>query len=134
MKDRILRFDRRLASFEGGVATFVLLSMIFVAVVQALLFNLAGKDVGWASRALAQVSWADTYLQKGTLWLAFLGASLATHEEKHIGIDALTKLFSERGAHIARIVVSVGTGITCLVLSRVFYQAGVAADATIPFD
>src|SRR5262245_50454944 len=134
MKDRLLSLDRRLASFEGGVATFVLLSMIVVAVVQAVLFNLTGKEVDWAGRALAQFDWADTYLQKGTLWLPFLGASLATHEDKHIAIDAFTKLIPEGGQKAARVIVSLATGVVCLVLARVFYQAGVAADAGIPFD
>lgn len=73
--ERIVSWDRKLATFEGWVATFVLLSMIVVATVQAVLFNIAQHDVAWAAKALMSVDWADTYLQKGTLWLAFVGAS-----------------------------------------------------------
>lgn len=132
--ERIVSWDRKLATFEGWVATFVLLSMIVVATVQAVLFNIAQHDVAWAAKALMSVDWADTYLQKGTLWLAFLGASLATHEDKHIAIDVLTKFLSPKADRIVRFVVSAATAVVCVVLSRVFLQAGLAADATIPFD
>ena len=64
--ERIVSCDRKLATFEGWVATFVLLSMIVVATVQAVLFNIAQHDVAWAAKALMSVDWADTYLQKGT--------------------------------------------------------------------
>ena len=49
--------------------------------------NLTRFDIAWANEMLTEMEWADSLLRKGTLWLAFLGASLATHTPKHINID-----------------------------------------------
>ena len=73
------RFDDGFARGESVLAAIVLLAMIFVAAAQALLFNIAGHDVAWAHAALDSFSWADEFLQKGTLWLAFLGATITPY-------------------------------------------------------
>jgi TRAP-type C4-dicarboxylate transport system permease small subunit len=108
--------------------------MVLVASAQALFFNIAERDVAWARALLEQLSWADAFLQKGTLWLAFLGASLATHEDKHIAIDVLPKLVSERRAAALRVFASLGASVISFVLAGVFYQACLVADAAVPFD
>ena len=51
--------------------------MILVAALQALFRNLTNVGFEWANVALSSLDWADFVIQKGTLWLAFLGASLA---------------------------------------------------------
>jgi TRAP-type C4-dicarboxylate transport system permease small subunit len=126
--------DAKLAALEGHLATFVLLSMILTASLQALLFNVAELGVGWARAGLAAMSWADTFLQKGTLALAFLGASLTTHDDKHIAIDVLVRASSRRTAAALRSVASLGSGIVAFALALVFYRASVASDATVPFE
>jgi TRAP-type C4-dicarboxylate transport system permease small subunit len=132
---RTLRaFDAKLASMEGYLAAFVLLSMVLVASLQALLFNVAQRGVGWAGAGLSAISWADTFLQKGTLALAFLGASLATHDDKHIAIDALVRVAPARVAGTLRLLASLGSGVVACALAVVFYRASVASDATIPFE
>ena len=45
--------------------------MIVVAATQAALRNLTNLDLDWANLALEHMEWADSFLQKGTLWLAF---------------------------------------------------------------
>src|SRR5690606_34060724 len=76
-------FDGNVARVEAAIATIVLLLMILVAVAQALLRTATGFQIELANQALQHFGWADPVLQKGTLWVAFLGASLATHGEKH---------------------------------------------------
>jgi TRAP-type C4-dicarboxylate transport system permease small subunit len=132
---RTLRaFDAKLALLEGYLATCLLLSMILIASLQALLFNVAQRGIGWAGGGLAAMSWADTFLQKGTLALAFIGASLATHDDKHIAIDALVRIASGRTAATLRLVAALGSGIVACALALVFYRASVASDATVPFE
>jgi TRAP-type C4-dicarboxylate transport system permease small subunit len=132
---RALRaFDAKLASIEGHLAALVLLSMVLIASLQALLFNVAQRGIGWAGAGLAAMSWADTFLQKGTLALAFLGASLATHDDKHIAIDALVRVASGRVAASLRLFASLGSGVVACALALVFYRASVASDATVPFE
>ena len=75
------------------MATFtVLLSMVFVAGFSAAVRNLTRFDIAWANALLTDMEWADSFLRKATMWLAFLGASQATYYRKHISIDVLTRL------------------------------------------
>ena len=82
----IRRIDIGIARGEAAVAATVLLLMILVAATQAALRNLTNLDFSWANLILERMEWADSFLQKGTLWLAFFGASLSTFDEKHIAI------------------------------------------------
>lgn len=108
--------------------------MVLVASLQALFFNIAEHKVAWAQAVLDNLSWADAFLQKGTLWLAFLGASLATHHDKHIAIDVFAKLMRPRVRAAMRAFACVGAGVIAFVLASVFYEACVVADASVPFD
>lgn len=40
------------------------------------------------------ITWADEFMRHFTLWLGFIGASLATREKKHITIDVLNRIFT----------------------------------------
>jgi TRAP-type C4-dicarboxylate transport system permease small subunit len=86
------RLDRAWARGEGVVTVAVLLAMVFVAAFSATVRNLTRFDVHWANEMLTDMEWADSFLRKGTMWLAFLGASQATFYRKHISIDVLTRI------------------------------------------
>jgi TRAP-type C4-dicarboxylate transport system permease small subunit len=133
-REAFRRCDDALSRVEGLVVTVLLLAMIGVAAGQALWFNLAERGVGWAARILEASAWADPFLQKGTLWLAFLGASLATHDNKHFAIDLLTKIVPVPAARAMLRVGSLGAGLVSLVLAAVFFHASLASDATVPFE
>jgi TRAP-type C4-dicarboxylate transport system permease small subunit len=130
----IRRLDAGLSRIEGLVVTILLLAMIGVAAGQALWFNLAERGVDWARRILEATAWADPFLQKGTLWLAFLGASLATHEDRHFAIDLLTKVVPARVGRGMLRAASLGAGLVSLALAAVFFHACLASDATVPFE
>jgi TRAP-type C4-dicarboxylate transport system permease small subunit len=131
---KLRALDARLATVEGAIATAVLLAMIAVAALQALLFNVAEHGVAWAARLLDGMGWVDAFLQKGTLWLAFLGASLATYENKHIGIDALVRLSTGRTATLLRVLAALCSAVIACLLAFVFYRASLASDATPPVE
>src|SRR5690606_16536846 len=73
--------------------------------------------------ALGYIGWADFILSKGTLWLAFLGASLAVYSDKHVAIDALPRLVSPKARLIMRGIVGVVGGVFCFYLARAFWGA-----------
>jgi TRAP-type C4-dicarboxylate transport system permease small subunit len=52
------------------------------------------------------------------LWSGFLGAALATSDDRHISIDALTKYVPERGRHGVKIITSLFAAATCYYLSQ----------------
>jgi TRAP-type C4-dicarboxylate transport system permease small subunit len=115
------RFNDGLARGEAAIAVGMLLLMIVVAFAQALFRNLTNIGVGWANAALSMIDWADFLLSRGTLWLAFLGASLAVYEDKHVAIDVLPKLVSPKARMLMRIGVGVVGAITCFYLARAFF-------------
>lgn len=126
--------DRGLARGEAAIASTVLLLMIFVAAAQATLRNLTNLDFDWANLVLERMDWADSFLQKGTLWLAFFGASLSTYEEKHIAIDVLPRLVAPRSKQLLRAVVNTFAGVTCFYLSRVFWLSVLNNAREIPLE
>jgi TRAP-type C4-dicarboxylate transport system permease small subunit len=108
--------------------------MIAVAATQAALRNLTNLDFDWANLALEHMEWADSFLQKGTLWLAFFGASLSTFDEKHIAIDVLPRLAPPRGKQLLRAIVSVFASVTCFYLGRVFWLSVLNNAQEIPLE
>lgn len=124
MLARLKWIDDGIARGEAAIAAFVLLLMILLAAVQALLHNLAsGLELTWANAALTELDWIDQFLQKGTLWLAFIGASLATHADRHIAIDALARVVPGRVRLLMKGVVNLAAGATSYFLARVFFEA-----------
>ena len=117
------RFNDGLARGEAALAVFMLLFMIFVAFAQALLRNLTNVGFGWANSALEWLDWADFIIQKGTLWLAFLGASLAVHADRHIAIDIVPRLAPAKVGKFLQALVGVIGAVLCLYLARAFWAA-----------
>jgi TRAP-type C4-dicarboxylate transport system permease small subunit len=130
----IRRIDRSLARGEAAIAAAVLLIMILVAATQAALRNLTNLDFEWANLVLERMEWADSFLQKGTLWLAFFGASLSTYDEKHIAIDVLPRLAPPRGKQLIRAIVCIFSSVTCFYLGRVFWLSVLNNAKEIPLE
>lgn len=108
---------------EAAVAMAMLLLMLVVAFAQALLRNLTQAGFSWANEALAWLDWGDFILQKGTLWLAFLGASLAVQSDKHVAIDILPRLVSPRARVLMRSLVGFIGAVILYFLAKAFMDA-----------
>ena len=128
MLKHLERFDAGVARGEAALATLFLVSMIAAASIQAVFRNLSGMEVDWATASLEGLTWVDPFLQKGTLWLAFLGASLATREGRHIGIDLFPRLAPIRVKLVMRAVAGLGPAVVGLFPPRPF-RAGAPVDA-----
>ena len=128
------RLDKGLARGLAALTAAVLLVMVVVAATQAGLRNLTNFDIAWANLVLEHMEWADSFLQKGTLWLAFLGAALATHEEKHIAIDVLFRIAKPQAKALMRAIVSLFAGVVCFYLARVFWLSVLNNAKEIPLD
>ncbi|MCA9606879.1 MAG: TRAP transporter small permease [Myxococcales bacterium] len=123
MLKHLERFDAGVARGESALATFFLVSMIAAASVQAICRNLAGMEIDWATASLEYLTWVDPFLQKGTLWLAFLGASLATREGRHIGIDVLPRIAPKKTKLLMRAAAGYGSALVSFYLARAFWAA-----------
>ncbi len=116
------RFDEGFARGEAALATAWLLSMILAGAVQAFFrFCATRLELHWANGVLDELQWVDPLLQKGTLWLAFLGASLATSEERHIAIDVLSRLAPRKGKLVMKGLVGLGCSAVTFVLAVAFW-------------
>lgn len=121
--EMLRRLDRLWARGEGALIVGTLIAMVLVAGFMAGVRNLTRFDLQWANDLLTDMEWADSFLRKGTLWLAFLGASLATQKRKHIGIDILPRLFPARPRLILQALVGVTSAAITVALTKSFYAA-----------
>jgi TRAP-type C4-dicarboxylate transport system permease small subunit len=117
------RFNEGIARGEAALAMSMLLLMLVVAFAQALLRNLTNVGVLWANVALGWLDWADFILTKGTLWLAFLGASLGVYSDKHVAIDIVPRFVSPRARLILRGFVGLIGSVICFTAARAFWSA-----------
>jgi TRAP-type C4-dicarboxylate transport system permease small subunit len=123
MVETLQRIDRGWARFEGWLIVAVLILMVLVAGFAAGVRNLTYFDVPWANRLLADMDWADSLLRKGTLWLAFIGGSLATYHRKHINIDIVQRLVPPKIKFGLLAFCALSAGVMTLALTYSFSSA-----------
>jgi len=112
MKKILQSVDSGLAYVETGLIILILGSMVLLSFLQVLMRNFF--DTG--------ILWGDIFLRHLVLWVGFIGASLATREEKHINIDLLTRLIPQKIVPFAKIVIDVTSVIICLVLVKAGWE------------
>lgn len=78
------------------------------------------KEEPWLARFIdaIKLEWIDQVLRQLVLVVGFLGAMLATRRRKHITIDALSKVLSEKQLHWAHLVTNSVSIIVCLLLTK----------------
>lgn len=104
---------KRINAFLGHIETFLLcliiLLMIAMALLKIILHHLFHTGI----------LWNEVMLQHFTLWLAFLGAAMATGEGRHISIDVLTRLLPKRFLHPIAIIIQFISLIVVIILAYV---------------
>jgi TRAP-type C4-dicarboxylate transport system permease small subunit len=96
---------RRVVALLVGIETALLVlslsAMVLLAFGQVILRNVFGTGF----------LWGDPLVRQMVLWSGFLGAALATKDDRHITIDALTKYIPERPRGIIKIVTSLAAAV-----------------------
>lgn len=123
------RLDSLLNKLEGALLILFLAVMLVMAFFQVLLRNFFSSGI----------LWADIFLRHLVLWIGFLGAALATSQERHISIDAFTRFLPERIKSATRVLTNLFAAIVCYYLMtasikfvRTEIEAGTAIYANIP--
>ncbi|MFQ5914685.1 MAG: TRAP transporter small permease [Nitrospinota bacterium] len=94
---RVLRWlDRWLARLEGFVLVALLAAMVGVSFSQVVLRNVFHTGL----------EGADVLLRHAVLWIALLGAALATRQFRHIRIDIFPRLIPPRFRRLAEGITS----------------------------
>lgn len=98
---------RILYGVEDGLLVSTLLIMIFLSFGQIVLRNVANTGIVWG----------DAFLRYLVLWVAMLGAMVATRQDNHISIDVVSYLLKGRPKAIVRIITDAFTAIICGLLT-----------------
>ena len=85
----------------------ILTVMIILSFLQVLLRNIFDQGL----------LWGDIFLRNMVLWVGFIGASLATRENKHINIDLFTRFLSGRWRALAQLVTQLSAALVCILLA-----------------
>lgn len=100
--------DRVFAKLLEAFLIAILVSMTLLVVGQVVLRNLFASGIVWG----------DVAARHMVLWVAFLGAMLATRGRKHIAIDAVTRLLPRRPRNVVRIVLDTLACVVSFLLAR----------------
>lgn len=100
--------DEIIVKLETVLVIILLSLMVSIGFIQVVLRNLFETGL----------LWADPLLRYIVLWLAFIGASIATHEDRHINIDVLTRLLNLRLKRLSSIFTNTFALIVCVILFK----------------
>ena len=104
----LLLLDRWLARITGWLIIFLLSVMILMAFGQVILRNFFHTGIAWG----------DVFLRHLVLWLGFLGAAIATGEGRHLKIEFINRLASERVRKIIYIITNLFAAAVCYFLMQ----------------
>lgn len=108
MKLAIQRILTALHHLEDGILVSLLLTMIVLAFTQIALRN--GFDTG--------LSWGDTLLRVMVLWIALLGAMVATRQRQHINIDVVSRFLPVMAQRVTQVASSLFAALICAILAK----------------
>lgn len=100
--------DRILATFEKTFIVIILIGMVVLSCLQIVLRNVFTSGIPSS----------DIVLRHLTLGLAFVGASMATREEKHLRIDVIPRVISGRWGKLISLLTYAISVLVCLIFAR----------------
>jgi len=101
------KLSRVVAQIENALLAGLGLGLLIAAAAQ-LLFRMWG----------AGPVWLDPLMRSATLWLALIGALVATREGRQLHIDVLAQRLPQRLGQLARVLVAAFTAAVCALLAQ----------------
>lgn len=106
---KVLRtLDTVLNKIEGALLILMLSVMVVIAFGQVVLREVFRTGLDWG----------DILLRHLVLWLGFLGAAIATSEERHINIDALRRFLPVRIRSSVDVLTDLFAACICFLLMK----------------
>jgi C4-dicarboxylate transporter DctQ subunit len=99
--------DEAITKVEQTLIVTFLSFMILVAFLQIVLRNVFSTGLDWG----------DSFLRNLVLWIGFIGATLATKEEKHINIDIVSRWLPSLGRNIVMLITHLFSFSVCCLLT-----------------
>lgn len=103
--------DRSLAGVVKITVVIILLAMILLGSSQVLLRDLFNSGVTWSELASRNM----------VLWVAFLGAILATRKRQHIAIDVISRFIPAGAKNVVHIFIDAFCCVVTLLLAKASY-------------
>jgi len=94
---------KSIETFFSWFSLLLLLSMLGIIVAQVFMRNLFGKSLNIASEVA----------RMEVIWLTFTGGILATLKNKHIAIDLLSRILSNKYRKILTVILNVSAAAIC---------------------
>lgn len=108
----IFKIYRMLLKTETAILVTLLLSMIVISVVQIVMRNFFTSGL----------IWADSFVRIAVLWLALIGAMVASRQGRHITIEVLLHLFSKRMQRAVKRLTDTFTACVCFVVAYYSFE------------
>jgi C4-dicarboxylate transporter, DctQ subunit len=112
------RAERGLYWCEQVMLVLMLGTLVAVAFFQVAMTVLFRAGLQSAGGMVTSLSWSQGFLRHLVLIIAFLGASLATREGRHLSIDAVTKVLPARLRIILKALIDLVSATICGLLSN----------------
>ena len=112
----------------------VKIETIFLVISLVVMVMLAFLQVVLRNVFSSGILWADTFLRYLVVWVGFIGAAIATKEERHISMEVLTKFVSPLYQNIISLVTSLVAAVVCYFLFKAatqFLEVGLPADVKV---
>jgi TRAP-type C4-dicarboxylate transport system permease small subunit len=107
-----MRILQKLNTYIGRVESLILVVIVLVMVIlsfaQVVLRNVFDQGI----------LWGDIFLRHLVLWVGFIGASIATQEEKHINIDVFTRYIKGKGKYFTQALINVFAAFVSFLLMQ----------------
>ena len=101
------QLNEKISRVEKFIVTVLLILMILVAFSQIVLRNFFATGIDWG----------DALVRYLVVWVAFIGAAIATKEGKHINIDILSRWITGAGSTWIQITSYLFSMIICGLLT-----------------
>ena len=102
--DVLVMANRKICKFEKGFSFAILLAMVAISFGQVVVRNVFAFGF----------MWADQVLRACVLWLAFLGASLATDYARHIRVDIFPRYLTGKRQKFVEISATLFLLVGCI--------------------
>lgn len=106
------RLHRGLLQLEGGILVLLLIITILIAVGQIVLRNFFHSGIPWG----------DSLVRILVLWLALVGAMLASRNHHHIKIDIISRFLDAKKRNVLRRITDTFTAIVCGIVAWTSFQ------------
>lgn len=107
--------------FTGIDKVFAWILEILLIVILLTMVGLVGGQVILRNFFSTGIPWADVASRHMVLWVAFLGAMLATRSREHLAIDVLMRAIPRKARNSVRIALDALACIVVLLLAKASY-------------